>query len=310
MKRLYDMSGDFVTITVRQEDGRFRLDKFLTGQFSEKSRTYFQYLIDNKDVIVNNTFVKKGYELREGDVIQVRFSLPPDTNLTPEAIPLDIIYEDEFFLAVNKPSGMVVHPAPGNWSGTLVNGLLHYCHSIENPENSLRPGIVHRLDKDTSGVLLVAKTYEAQKKIVEMFAERKIKKQYLSICIGNPGNVEVRAAIGRHPVFRKKMSVSDKGKDALSIFRTVAFDENFSLVKVRLETGRTHQIRVHSRHLGTPILGDATYGDLHKNKKYNVNRQMLHAEYVRFIHPFKGDCIELYSSVPDDMSSIIGRLFH
>lgn len=292
-----------------EEDCQDRIDKILTKHFGEKSRTYFQYLIENKKVLVNGNTVKKRHKLHPGDSVETQFILPPEITLEAEDIFLDVIYEDDHLLAINKTPGMVVHPAPGNWTGTVVNGLLFHCSSLENPENTLRPGIVHRLDKDTSGILLAAKTYEAQKQLIQLFSERKIEKKYLAICIGNPGEVHITAPIGRHPFHRKKMAILDCGKPASSIFSTYAHNDALSFVEVTLETGRTHQIRVHSQHNKTPILGDATYGSLLSNKKHGITRQMLHAYRLIFIHPFTQEKLDLKASIPDDMRTIITKNF-
>ncbi|MFT4553099.1 MAG: 23S rRNA pseudouridine1911/1915/1917 synthase [Chlamydiales bacterium] len=292
-----------------EEDSQERLDIILTKRFNEKSRTYFQYLIESHKVLVNDNAVKKRHYLQAGDSVEIHFILPPDINLEAEDISLNVIYEDEYLLAINKSPGTVVHPAPGHWTGTVVNGLLYHCDNLENPKNTLRPGIVHRLDKDTSGILLAAKTYEAQKHLIQLFSERKIEKKYLAICIGNPGETRIEAPIGRHPVNRKKMAILESGKPASSIFNTHAYNSALSFVEVTLETGRTHQIRVHSQHNKTPILGDNVYGSIQSNKKYAVTRQMLHAHRLIFIHPFTQEKLDLKASIPDDMHSIITKYF-
>lgn len=287
-----------------------RLDKILAARYKEvRSRTYFQHLIEQEAVLLNGKPAKKRAKPLEGDEIEVCFALTPELDLSPEEIPLDILYEDDDILVVNKPPGLVVHPAPGNWSGTFVNALLHHCRSLAiHDPMSVRPGIVHRLDKDTSGLLLAAKHPLAQQRLIEMFAQRDIHKEYLAICVGNPGDIEVKAPIGRHPVHRKKMAVREDGRRACSRCSTLAFDGTLSLVKIVLETGRTHQIRVHLQHSGTPVLGDALYGSAAYNHKYHAKRQLLHAYLLRFKHPIKGEILELRAPPPSDFDQFARKL--
>lgn len=302
-------SEDQDTITINEEEAGERLDKILSNRFKEvKSRTYFQYLIEEKRVLLNGEPVKKRVKPKEGDEIQIFFILTPEMDLRPESIPLSIVYEDDDILVINKKPGMVVHPAPGHWSGTFVNALLFHCKSLEISGQVFRPGIVHRLDKETSGLLVAAKTSQAQQKLIEMFANRQVYKEYIAVCVGNPGNREIRAPIGRHPVHRKMMCVlEDGGRLAISICKTLFTDGKISIVKVVLETGRTHQIRVHMKHLASPILGDSIYGNAQVNKKYGVGRQMLHAQCLRFKHPISGKDLEFTASVPEDMKKWIDQ---
>lgn len=294
-------------IIVEESEAGERLDKILARRFDGiQSRSYFQMLIEEEQILLNGSPAKKRLKPSVGDEIQIHFILTPEIGLTPEAIPLDILYEDDHILAINKPAGMVVHPAVGNWSGTFVNALLYYCQQKGSflPESgALRPGIVHRLDKDTSGVLLAAKTASAQQGLVNLFSSRKVHKEYLAICIGNPGNLEMSAAIGRHPVHRRLMTVVETGgKSALTLCKTLAHNNFFSLVHLVLATGRTHQIRVHLKHQGTPILGDSTYGSTTSNTKFGVERQLLHAERVSFIHPITNQFLEIIAPQPLDFT--------
>jgi 23S rRNA pseudouridine1911/1915/1917 synthase len=305
--------NDLLIIT--NEEAGERLDKILAARFCQiKSRTYFQYLIEEKKVLLNGNFVKKGCKPTVGDEVEIQFVISPEVELIPENIPLNIIYEDEYIIVVNKPAGMVVHPAKGNWSGTFVNALLYHCQNLSgfptlSESSKLRPGIVHRLDKDTSGLLIAAKTELAHQKLIDMFSGRKIQKEYLAICCGNPGNVQIDASIGRDPLNRKLMTTVDKGgKKSLSICKTLAYDDKISFVTITLATGRTHQIRVHMQHIGTPILGDNSYGIIHLNKKYDVKRQMLHAHFLGFSHPITGKIMELTSPLPLDMDHILGKI--
>lgn len=293
---------------ISEEEEGERLDKILSNRFPAYSRTYFQYLIDDHLVLLNGEPVKKRIKPQAGDEIEIEFALTPEISLQAEPIPLEILYEDDFILAVNKPAGMVVHPAVGNWNGTFVNALLYHCQNLPRNDADLRPGIVHRLDKDTTGVLVAAKTAQAQQGLVERFASRQVYKEYLGICIGNPGEGEVNAPIGRHPVNRKQMAVQTKGRSAQTFFKTLHWNDKLSLVKMIIATGRTHQIRVHMKHRGTPILGDELYGQPQTNKKYHVERQFLHAYIVRFTHPISNEEIEIKAPLPKDMGDFIEKL--
>jgi 23S rRNA pseudouridine1911/1915/1917 synthase len=289
------------TIIITDEESGERLDKILANRYKEvRSRTYFQFLIEEHKVLLNGQSVKKRFCPQSGDEVEVFFTLTPEIDVKPEPIPLDILFEDDDLLAINKPAGMVVHPAPGNWSGTFVNALLHHCRELD-ATHSLRPGIVHRLDKDTSGVLIAAKNSKTQQRLIEMFAGREIYKEYLAICVGNPGNQEVNKPIGRHPVDRKKMAVIDEGRAALTLVETLAFNGKLSLVKVVLATGRTHQIRVHMKSIGTPVLGDSTYGNAQANQKFHVERQMLHAKLMKLKHPITHLPLTIEAPIPVDM---------
>lgn len=296
-------------LVVTEEEAGERLDKILASRFKEVySRTYFQYLIDEQLVLVNSHLVKKRAKLVEGDEIEVQFASNPEVNLTPECIPLTILYEDEHLLAINKPAGMVVHPAPGNWSGTFVNGLLYHCKHLDVEEGSLRPGIVHRLDKDTSGVLVAAKTLEMQQKLTLLFASRQVYKEYWAICLGKPSDGEISAPIGRHPIHRKQMAIVPGGKQAISFIKTIGWSEKLSFVQVVIATGRTHQIRVHLKYKGTPVLGDAIYGNPSQNEYYGAQRQMLHAANIRFEHPLTGKTLDITAPPPADMMRYMRKL--
>lgn len=297
---------DFIVIS--EEEAGQRLDKILAARYpGQHSRTYFQYLIEQGKVIVNGEVVKKRYLPHVGDEIQIYYILTPEIGLKPEAIPLDIIFEDTDLLVVNKPAGMVVHPAPGHFSGTFVHALLHHCQQLPEEAGSTtfpRPGIVHRLDKETSGLLIAAKTSLAHKRLIEMFSSREIYKEYLAICVGNPGHQEIKTWIGRHPIHRQKMKVLDEGgREAISICETLAYhlQLKLSLVKIVLLTGRTHQIRVHMQHLQTPVLGDPVYGNVAVNKKCGVHRQLLHAFKLRFKHPITDQMLDFEAEWPEDM---------
>jgi 23S rRNA pseudouridine1911/1915/1917 synthase len=286
-----------------------RIDKLLAKQFAEYSRTYFQYLIDNGHVLLNGRRIKKKDMPRKGDEVKVMFVSLPSPATEAEDIPLDIIYEDEHIIVINKPTGMVVHPAHGNWSKTLVNGLLFHCDKLQKKENDLRPGIVHRLDKDTSGVLIAAKTEEAKTRLVEAFKNRAVKKKYLAICVGKPKEGEFSAPIGRDVKYRQRMAIVANGKMATSFFKVLQYNEQFSLVEVEISTGRTHQIRVHLQHLKAPILGDAVYGNSRLNKSFNIKRQLLHAYELMLKHPITGKNLAFTAPPPKDFKDFIKNCF-
>lgn len=291
--------------TISEKEEGVRLDKLLSERFTLHSRTYFQYLIENDFVLLNGSSVKKRSILKTGDEVEVFFQLTPEISVEPENIPLDILFEDEHIIVVNKPPSMVVHPAPGNREHTFVNALLYHCNQLAETDNKLRPGIVHRLDKDTSGVLIAAKTQLAHQKLISQFMSRSIEKTYLAICIHSLQNITLNAPIGRHPVKRKEMAVIDSGKEAITQFQKLACQEPLSLVLAKPQTGRTHQIRVHLKHLNCPLLGDKIYGSDSFNQKYNNPRQQLHAYKLKFIHPITSQPMEWMAPIPEDMKNQI-----
>lgn len=296
------------TFIIAPSEEVLRLDQLLTLRFPTYSRSYFQHLIKSNLVLLNGEPIKKRVKPRSGDEIEIAFALTEEASLTPENIPFDILYEDEDILAINKPAGMVVHPGAGNFTGTFVNGLLYHCKTLQN-SSSLRPGIVHRLDKGTTGVLLAAKQERSRMALVELFSTRKIHKEYLAITIGNPGKQQIDKNIGRNRYKRKEMAVCDEGgKGAHTLCETLLSGEYLSLVRLIPQTGRTHQLRVHLHFLKTPILGDSLYGWEGWNKKYSVSRPLLHAHKLHFIHPFTGKKIELKAELPDDMQKIIALI--
>ncbi len=289
------------------EEG-MRLDKLLAERFPEYSRTYFQNLIEQGCVLLNGERALKRALPEEGDEIEICFQAVPGPNIAPEQIPLNILYEDDHLLAVDKPAGMVVHPAPGHWSGTFVNALLAHCGGKAPGSDPLRPGIVHRLDKETTGILVAAKTLQAHQKLIESFSERRMEKLYLAVCCGRPQGGVVRAPIGRHPVHRKEMAVLSDGKDAVTEFQLAAFNEQLSLVLARPLTGRTHQIRVHLKHIGCPVLGDSVYGSERLNRVLSPGRHLLHAYRLQFDHPITGEPLKLTAPIPEDLKTWMRRL--
>lgn len=286
------------------EESHLRLDALLSLRFPDKSRSYFQFLIQQGYVLVNGKTMKKREKTRPGDEIEIYFQITPEIDLAPEPIDLEVLYEDEHLIVINKPAGMVVHPAPGHYRGTFVNALLFHCKQIDS-DDPLRPGIVHRLDKDTSGILIAAKTRAAHTGLIDLFAKRKIEKTYLAICIGKPKDGLIDAPIARHPSRRKEMAVCMQGRASKTNCQVLAQNGPLSLVRLELLTGRTHQLRVHLKHMGTPILGDGTYGNTTINKKFSIKRQLLHAHFIEFFHPITQQILSLTAPIPEDLREAI-----
>jgi len=276
-----------------------RLDQFLAGEVPRLSRARLQDLIKDGHVTLNGGKTKASMRLRDGDTIVLNEPPPTAIETRPEEIALDVLYEDDDFIVLNKPAGLVVHPAAGNWSGTIVNALLHHCPTLSGIGGEQRPGIVHRLDKETSGCLVVAKNDAAHQSLARQFAGREVTKIYLALVAGKLARKSgvVEAAIGRHPIQRKKMAVltNGRGRAAKTSYRVLRELPVGTLVECTLYTGRTHQIRVHLKHLGHPVLGDEVYG-----KRGGFARQMLHAWRLGFVHPRTGERMNFESPLPPD----------
>lgn len=287
-----------------------RLDKAIPVLNSDLSRNAAQQLIDEGNVLVNSVICNKKYIVKENDVIGIIYPEPKELSLEAENIPLDILYEDEHLLVVNKPKGMVVHPAVGNYSGTLVNALLYHCgDSLSGINGIIRPGIVHRIDKDTSGLLVVAKNDIAHKGLAEQIKEHSFTREYRTVVVGNikDDSGTIDAPIGRHPKDRKKQAVTDKNsRNAVTHFEVIERFNGFTYLKVRLETGRTHQIRVHMAYRGTPVAGDIVYGN--PKKTYGLQGQCLHAATIGFIHPISGKYLEFNSELPEYFNNFLRRI--
>lgn len=288
------------SFAVESEQAGERLDRFLSVQIGDVSRSSIVKLCDMGNVLVNSKPCGKNYKIREKDVITVTVPEPKEMEAKAENIPLDIVYEDNDLLVVNKPKGMVVHPAPGNYSGTLVNALLFHCKdSLSGINGVLRPGIVHRIDKDTSGLLIVAKNDKAHIGLAEQIQVHSFSREYEAVVYGNLKNPQgtVDAPIGRHKTDRKKMCVTaQNSKNAVTHYSLKEYNNGFSYVSLRLETGRTHQIRVHMAYIGHPVAGDAVYGP--KNVIKSLNGQCLHAKKIGFIHPITGQMMNFDSELP------------
>ena len=285
-----------------------RLDVGVTS-FLGKSRSFVQNLIANEHVKVNGCLKKGNYKVRKGDRIEATIPIPRPTTAEPENIPLDILYEDQDVLVVNKPQGMVVHPAPGAWTGTLVNALLYRCRNLSGINGVLRPGIVHRIDKDTSGILVVAKNDGAHQSLAEQLKVHSMERYYLAIAHGvitEPSGT-VDAPIGRDPSDRKRMAVvMHHSKMAVTHYKVLERFKDTTYLEVHLETGRTHQIRVHMNYLKHPILGDPVYGP--SKNRFGLHGQLLHAAHLGFKHPRSGEWMRFDASVPEIFATVIQKL--
>ena len=294
---------------IEKEDASKRLDVFLSEKIEDATRSYIKTLIDDGKITVNLAKVKAGYKLKIGDSIDVEIVEKKPENIVAEDIPLDIVYEDEDIIIVNKPKGMVVHPANGNYTGTMVNSLMNsHKDNLSSINGVIRPGIVHRIDKDTSGILVVAKNDNAHKKLSEQFKIHSIKRKYIALVKGiiKEDKLTIDRPIGRSIKDRKKMAVTEKNSRRaithISVLKRF-YSSNVTLIEAELETGRTHQIRVHMAYLHHPLVGDEVYGK--KDSKFKVNGQMLHAKYLGFIHPTSGKFVEFDSPLPEYFSSIL-----
>ncbi len=291
-----------------EHDAAERLDVWLAGRLPGLSRARLQALIRAGNITVDGRAANGHRRLRAGQCVRVGIPAPQPAKPAAQDIPLDIIYQDADLIVVNKPAGMVVHPAPGHASGTLVNALLHHCPDLAGIGGELRPGIVHRLDRDTSGLLVAAKHEAALRSLADQFKKRQVRKEYLALVRGAPPVAgSINAAIGRHPVQRKKMALSERGRAALTSFQCLAVYPQAALVRLRIHTGRTHQIRVHMAHLGHPVLGDQVYGR-QRAGLLSAPRQMLHAARLEFRHPADGRLMSFAAPLPEDMRAIIQRL--
>ena len=320
LENLFDQGKHF-SITVTERGSGRRLDQFLSASDLKLSRSQAKNLIEKHRIILNQKPTKPSAHLKVGDTISGTLPEPSPLSLKPESIPLTILYEDSSIIVIDKPSKMVVHPAYGNPSGTLVNALLYHCKDLAGINGILRPGIVHRLDKDTSGAIVVAKDDEAFQQLLKQFKNRSVEKVYLAIVYGTFGQEEglIDTAIGRHPSERKRMSTrTKKGRMAITRWKKVEAFKSCTLLEIFPQTGRTHQIRVHLSSIGHPILGDPLYGRkgrpgaLHdpvlKDCVKRMNRQALHAHRLGFHHPRTGERVSFVSPIPQDMEEVLGWL--
>lgn len=298
MNREYELTAE--------ESGQ-RLDKYLAGEMTDLSRSRIKELVQAGEVLVNGKKSKVSYKVQKGDLIQVTVLPLEPLKLEAENIPLDIVYEDEDIIVVNKPQGMVVHPAAGHPSHTLVNALLYHTRDLADSPEGFRPGIVHRIDKDTSGILMVAKNAAARESLEKQLAAKSNKRQYLAIVHGNFAEEEgtIDAPIGRNPKDRKQMAVVEKGKSAVTHFKVLEQYQGYSLVECQLETGRTHQIRVHMAYIGHPLAGDPLYGP---RKTLPGHGQFLHAKTLGFEQPSTGEWLEFSAQPPEIFQQTVADL--
>lgn len=294
-----------------KDNENMRLDQFLATELSDLSRSYIQKLIECENVLVNGkTCTTKKYKISEHDKIEISIPEPRELSIEAENIPLNIVYEDDDVLIVNKPKGMVVHPAVGNYTGTLVNAIMYHCGTrLSSINGVVRPGIVHRIDKDTSGLLMIAKTNRAHESLSEQLAEHSITRRYQALVYHNFKDDEgcIDAPIGRDPKNRLKMAVTEQNsKRAVTHYRVLERFGKYTLMELELETGRTHQIRVHMAHLKHPLVGDMVYGP--KKQTLPVEGQMLHAKVIGFVHPVTGKYMKFDSNLPDYFIEILNKL--
>lgn len=295
-----------------EEDG-LRLDQYIAGRCMDLSRSYIQKLIKESRVTINkNIHTKTKTAVQESDIVNVSLPDPKELEIKPQDIPLDILYEDNDVLVVNKPKGMVVHPAPGHYEDTLVNAVLYHCRdNLSGINGVLRPGIVHRIDKDTTGALIVCKNDKAHQKIADQLRAHTITRSYRAIVYNNFSEDEgmINAPIGRHPTNRKKRMVTEKNsKEAITHYKVLDhLNHKFNYIECRLETGRTHQIRVHMSHIGHPLLGDEVYGPVNSKFK-NLQGQTLHAATLGFIHPTTEEYMEFSAPLPDYFEKLLKTL--
>ena len=296
-------------IDVTKDDEKKRLDIFLSeSTFKEKSRSYVQNLIKDEHVLVNNQKVKTGYILKTGDVIEIKEVEPVKLDLNPVDLNLDIVYEDEDLVVINKPVGLVVHPASSYQKPTLVHGLLHKVDNLSSINGVIRPGIVHRIDKDTSGLLVVAKNDQAHQLLSDQLKNHDIKRRYIALVYHDFTEEEgtINAPIGRHPKHRLKMAVVEDGKQAVTHFKVLnRYQEGYTLISCELETGRTHQIRVHMAYINHPIVGDTLYGP---KKVIGDQGQFLHATELSFYHPIKKEYMTFNADIPKYFKDFIEKL--
>ncbi|MGV2619970.1 RluA family pseudouridine synthase [Halobacillus sp. ACCC02827] len=292
---------------VTENDQSSRIDKLLAELIEDASRSQIQGWLKDGVVKVDDQPVKSNYKVQEGNVITWYIPEPEPMDILPEDIPLDVVYEDEDVIVVNKPSGMVIHPSAGHYSGTLVNALLHHCDDLSGINGVERPGIVHRIDKDTSGLLMVAKNDVAHQSLARQLSEKSVERKYVAIVHGDITHEygTIDAPIGRDTRDRQRMAVVDNGRDAVTHFRVLQHFEDYTLVECRLETGRTHQIRVHMRYISHPLAGDPKYGP---RKTLDLDGQALHAKLLGFEHPRTGEWKQFEVEPPEEFKEALRYL--
>ena len=294
---------------IKKEEQNIRLDKIISELEQDISRTAIQRMIDDGNILVNERKVKTSYKVAEGDLITILDEEPKETDLVPQDIPLNIIYEDDDILIINKEKGMVVHPGAGNPDGTLVNAIMAKCKdSLSGIGGKIRPGVVHRIDKDTSGLVIIANNDKTHINISEQIKNREVEKTYFALVRGNIKENEavINMPIGRSTKDRKKMAVDKKGKEAITEFKVLEKYDGFTYIEVKIKTGRTHQIRVHMAEIGYPIVGDEVYSN--GRNPFNVKGQMLHAAKLGFIHPSTKEKVVFEAPLPEYFQNVLGNL--
>jgi 23S rRNA pseudouridine1911/1915/1917 synthase len=315
-----------VKLTVTEGEKKKRIDTFLANVLENTSRSRIQNLIKNQLVTANNNIVKASYLIEPGDIIELKIPIKPRPDkIEPENIPLNIVYEDEHLIVLNKPAGLVVHPSPGNYTGTLVHALKYYTDELSESNGEIRSGIVHRIDKGTSGLLLIAKSEDAHGFLAKQFADHSIEREYWAVCWGKlkDSKGEISGNIARSRKDRKTFSVSDiEGKEAYTYYEVLEEFDFLSLLKLKLRTGRTHQIRVHLAHIRHNVFGDPTYGGRRINYGFEypkiqshvnnllkiINRQALHAKTIGFVHPYSKEKMHFNSDLPEDMEQLLNSI--
>lgn len=295
--------------TVKKEEAGKRIDAYISTKDEKISRTAAQRLIEEENILVNGNKIKASYKVQENDKIEIQEVQPKEIELKAQEIPIEVIYEDKDIIVINKPKGLVVHPAVGNPDGTLVNAIMAICKdSLSGIGGEIRPGIVHRLDKDTSGVLIVAKNDLAHINISEQIKNHETEKTYLALVRGivKENEATINMPIGRSNKDRKKMAVTRDGKNAITHFKVLRRYEKYTLLEIKIETGRTHQIRVHLSHIGYPVVGDYTYSN--GRNDFNVEGQMLHSQRIKFKHPQTGKEMEIEAKLPKYFQKILDDL--
>lgn len=298
-----------IVLKITEENNGERIDKYLSTVIEGKTRSFIQGLIADKAVTVNGKIIKSNYKLKSNDEIVIILPEPIELDVKAENIDLNIVYEDSDVIVINKPKNMVVHPAPGNYTGTLVNGLLYHCKDLSGINGVIRPGIVHRIDKDTTGILVIAKNDEAHNSLAKQFKDHSIKREYYALVEGrfSKESGTIDKPLGRNKKDRLKMDIVEDGRRAVTHYEVLEqYDKGVSLIKCTLETGRTHQIRVHMASIGHPLVGDQTYG--YKKQKFKIEGQALHAKTLGFIHPTTGEYIEFTSDFPEYFEELIKKL--
>ena len=297
-----------INLIATESDVGERIDKFVANNYDGLTRSGIQKLIADNNILVSGEVINKNYKLRRGDEVTVNIPDPVELDVRPENIPIEIVYQDDDLLVVNKPKGMVVHPAPGNYSGTLVNALMYHCEgNLSSINGVIRPGIVHRIDKNTSGLLIVAKNDMAHSGLAEQIKVHSFTREYEAVVCGRFKESEgtVDAPIGRHYIDRKKMCVTEQNsKNAVTHYKVLEQYEKYAYLRLKLETGRTHQIRVHMAYIGHPVLGDDVYGKAFKG----LEGQCLHARKIGFIHPRTKEYLEFESDLPDYFIDVLKKV--